>query len=210
MVTTVWDTEGKSLVCQQNPSLWTGSLCGKAPVAHQGPLSIGKEGVKRFPNSGHTIKQKLDPAAAPLPLPQAALQPCPFSTERSSLSLPLSGRLAFTQVPLSPTVSLPHLCDVKQSFCFLFKTLAPGAIIGKKGSWGPFIWKNPFKSSWLSSEWWACSPDVLCRGYVGSALLSPSPKIQPTHHCQSVPITRANFNFLNSHPPPPFTGMLLG
>lgn len=34
---------------------------------------------------------------------------------------------------------LPHLCDVKQSFCFLFKTLASGAITGKKGSWGPFI-----------------------------------------------------------------------
>lgn len=29
---------------------------------------------------------------------------------------------------------LPHLCTVKQSFCFLFKTLASGAIIGKKGS----------------------------------------------------------------------------
>lgn len=31
-----------------------------------------------------------------------------------------------------PTSLLPHLCDVKQSFCFLFKTLASGAITGKK------------------------------------------------------------------------------
>lgn len=38
-----------------------------------------------------------------------------------------------------PTELLPHLCDVKQSFCFLFKTLASGAITGKKGSWGSFI-----------------------------------------------------------------------
>lgn len=102
-------------------------------------LSNGKEGVKRFNSRGHTAKQKVD-TAAPLPpsLPLAAAPP--LSTQQL--------RQAYiTQVPLSPTVSLPHLCDVKQFFCFLFKTLASGAIIGKKGSWGAFIWKNPFKES---------------------------------------------------------------
>lgn len=49
-----------------------------------------------------------------------------------------------------PTELLPHLCDVKQSYCFLFKTLALGAITGKKGSWGSFISRNPLGGRVLS------------------------------------------------------------
>jgi hypothetical protein len=97
-----------------------------------------------------------------------------------------------------PPSRLPPLCAVKQSLCFLFKTLASGAIIGKKGSQGSFIYKNPLS---VASEQQAAGLWAATQGVLGGPRPSEGPDA-PVFHLL-LPLDNWDLRGVKTNIPPP-------